>query len=194
MKTNKFLVAGAAAALLLVSLGNTSRAGDKPTITKPCVNCHKAKDDVVRGKLTNLSNKAGTLQINVGKNPWLFRFDEGTALKNVEAIKKLKKDKETAVTFAEKDGKLYAVQIAAKPVFKVPADQLVDTGYMLKLIEKSPAEGNYVIVDARPGPKYHEGHIKNAVSMPLPAFDKMKDKVLPAEKDKVIVFYCGGVT
>ena len=64
----------------------------------------------------------------------------------------------------------------------------------LKLVEKSPAEGNYVLVDARPGPKYHEGHIKHAVSMPLPAFDKMKDSVLPAEKDKVIVFYCGGVT
>lgn len=193
MNMSKLLAAGAAAALLLYG-GGGALAGDKPTVTKPCVNCHTAKDDVVRGRLSNLSSKASTLQVSVGEETWFFRFDDATALKNVEAIKKLKKDGETAVTFAEKDGKLYAVQIAVKPVFKVPEDQLVDTDYVLKLIEKSPAEGGYALVDARPGPKYHEGHIKHAVSMPLPAFDKMQDSVLPAEKDKVIVFYCGGVT
>ena len=194
MKMGKLLAAGAAAVLLLAGGGSGALAGDKATVTKPCVNCHKAKDDVVRGRLSNLSNKASTLQVSVGKETWFFRFDESTALKNVEAIKKLKKDGETSVTFAEKDGKLYAVEIATKPVFKVPEDQLVDTDYVLKLIEKSPADGGYVLVDARPGPKYHEGHIQHAVSMPLPAFDKKKDSILPAEKDKGIVFYCGGVT
>lgn len=194
MNTRKIVVAGAGAALLLAVMGNSPPASAKQSITKPCVNCHKEKDDVIRGRLANLSNKAGTLQVNVGKDSWLFRFDEGTSFKNAASTKDLKPNGETAVTFVEKDGKLYAAKIAKKPVFKVPAEQLVDTDFILKLIEKSPAEGNYALVDARPGPKYHEGHIEHAVSMPLPAFDKMKDKVLPAEKDKVVVFYCGGVT
>jgi hypothetical protein len=30
--------------------------------------------------------------------------------------------------------------------------------------------------------------------MPLFAFDKKKDQVLPAKKDAILVFYCGGNT
>lgn len=170
-------------------------AGEKPTITKPCTNCHDAAAaDVVRGKLTNLSNKASTLQVSVGKAAWIFDFDDKTAFVNAEGIKKLKKNKETAVSFTKKNGRLYAATISTKPVFEVAADQLVDTAFVKALVEKDPAEGKYVLVDARPGPKFEEGHIRNAVSMPLFAFDKKKDAVLPKEKDILVLFYCGGVT
>lgn len=169
-------------------------AGEKPTITKPCSNCHDAAEGVVRGRLTNLSNKARTLQVSVGKAAWVFDFDDETAFVNVEGVKKLKKDKETAVSFTKKNGRLYAATISTKPVFEVAADQLVDTAFVKTLVEKGPAEGRYVLVDARPGPKYEEGHIRNAVSMPLFAFDKKKDTVLPKEKDMLVLFYCGGVT
>jgi hypothetical protein len=30
--------------------------------------------------------------------------------------------------------------------------------------------------------------------MPLDKFDALKDKILPKEKDKLVLFYCGGVT
>jgi len=49
-----------------------------------------------------------------------------------------------------------------------------------------------VLIDARPKrKKYDKGHIPTAISMPTSQFDKMK-AVLPAEKDKPLVFYCGG--
>ena len=193
MRMRTILATVMAVCLALTGLTPAS-AGEKPTITKPCTNCHDAAADVVRGKLTNLSNKASTLQVSVGKAAWIFDFDDKTAFVNAEGIKKLKKNKETAVSFTKKNGRLYAATISTKPVFEVAADQLVDTAFIKALVEKSPAEGKYVLVDARPGPKYEEGHIRNAVSMPLFAFDKKKDTVLPKEKDILVLFYCGGVT
>jgi hypothetical protein len=134
------------------------------------------------------------MQIGVGKAAWLFHFDDKTTYQNVPGVAKLKKNKETAVTFDKRDGRLYAAKVAVKPKFEVPQEQLVDTAFILDLIKKSPADGDYVLVDARPGPKFHEGHIRYARSMPLFAFDKLSDKVLPAKKDALLVFYCGGVT
>lgn len=50
-----------------------------------------------------------------------------------------------------------------------------------------------VVIDARPKkPKYVKGHIPGAISIPNTQFDKYKD-LLPAEKDKTLVFYCGGL-
>lgn len=49
-----------------------------------------------------------------------------------------------------------------------------------------------VLVDSRPKrKKYDKGHIPTAISLPDMYFDKEKDK-LPPEKDKLLVFYCGG--
>ena len=49
-----------------------------------------------------------------------------------------------------------------------------------------------VLVDSRPKrKKFDKGHIPNAISVPDMYFDKEKDK-LPTEKDKLLVFYCGG--
>jgi len=50
-----------------------------------------------------------------------------------------------------------------------------------------------MIVDARPKrSKYDKGHIPGAVSIPDMYFEKMTD-TLPADKNKMLVFYCGGL-
>ncbi len=50
-----------------------------------------------------------------------------------------------------------------------------------------------LVIDARPKPtKYDKGHIPGALSMPTSQFDKMKG-LLPADKQALIVFYCGGL-
>lgn len=49
------------------------------------------------------------------------------------------------------------------------------------------------LVDARPKrTKYDKGHVPTAISIPNTRFDKLTDR-LPAEKDKLLVFYCGGL-
>ncbi len=57
-----------------------------------------------------------------------------------------------------------------------------------------PQPEGVMIIDSRPyKPKYVNGHIPTAVSMPFSQFDKMTDK-LPEDKNTLLIFYCGGPT
>ncbi len=54
-------------------------------------------------------------------------------------------------------------------------------------------KADMLVVDSRPKrKKYDKGHIPGAVSIPTTKFDSMTDQ-LPREKDKLLVFYCGGL-
>jgi rhodanese-related sulfurtransferase len=54
------------------------------------------------------------------------------------------------------------------------------------------AENKMVLVDSRPKRmKYDKGHVPSAISVPDSEFDELKGK-LPADKDTLLVFYCGG--
>lgn len=59
------------------------------------------------------------------------------------------------------------------------------------LLEKTPAEGGYVLIDARPEIKFFEGHLPGAKNI---AWQEMKEHLaeLPADKSTQLVFYCGG--
>jgi hypothetical protein len=56
-----------------------------------------------------------------------------------------------------------------------------------------PMTDNVMIIDARPyKPMYIKGHIPGAVSIPDTDFDKKTD-LLPADKNALLIFYCGGL-
>ena len=59
------------------------------------------------------------------------------------------------------------------------------------LLVKTPAEGGYAIIDARPEIKFFEGHLPGAINI---AWQEMKDRLgeLPKDKNTKLVFYCGG--
>ena len=57
-----------------------------------------------------------------------------------------------------------------------------------------PQPEGVMIIDSRPyKPKYANGHIPTAVSIPDSQFDKLTGK-LPKDKAAVLIFYCGGPT
>ncbi len=59
---------------------------------------------------------------------------------------------------------------------------------------KVPQPEGAMIIDSRPyKPKYANGHIPAAVSIPHSQFDKLTDK-LPEDKNTLLIFYCGGPT
>jgi rhodanese-related sulfurtransferase len=65
----------------------------------------------------------------------------------------------------------------------------VSVEWVKKQIDKN---ADLVLVDSRPKrKKYDKGHIPTAISIPDTQFNKNVDK-LPPEKDKLLVFYCGG--
>ncbi len=58
--------------------------------------------------------------------------------------------------------------------------------------EKIDSKAAMTLVDSRPKEgKYDQGHIPTAISIPDTHFDKMTH-LLPADKNQLVVFYCGG--
>ena len=56
------------------------------------------------------------------------------------------------------------------------------------------ATNEAVVVDARPKKaNYDKGYIPTAISIPDSEFDKLAGK-LPADKNTLLIFYCGGYT
>lgn len=109
----------------------------------------------------------------------------------------------------EQDLSLYIVEAEAdKPQESVelnPNLVYVDTRYVTKLVEAGgeisnrktydeyPSEWDFVLVDARPANVYNAGHINGAINIPDSEFDTKKN-LLPEDKNKLIIFYCGGMT
>jgi hypothetical protein len=175
----------------------------KPTIAKICTSCHKAEHNTVQGYFDNVTFKARTISVKVDDATELIKFDEDE-IKIIasdgksgdgDMIKdgRLKKGHEVKVLYVEKNGVKTAVTMIAKPPIKVPADKLIRTADVEKLVALGPKKGAYTLVDSRPFPRFQEGAIPTAINIPYPAFDKMKDK-LPADKNAALVFYCSGST
>lgn len=53
-------------------------------------------------------------------------------------------------------------------------------------------EWNFVLIDSRPPPVYQSGHINGAINIPDGEFDA-RVHMLPENKDKMLIFYCGGL-
>lgn len=115
------------------------------------------------------------------------------------------------VDFSKKpDLSVYKVSEEATPEKKeVPLKEhlnYVGTEYMMRLkasegevssarktYEQYPSEWDFVIIDSRPATVFHEGHINGAINIPDSQFDQFAS-LLPENKNKMLIFYCGGVT
>lgn len=166
----------------------------KPTTAAPCKQCHQPAENVIRGTLVSVSEKFKTVNVAVGSLVWVVKYGDDLKLVGADKLSGVSRDKEIGVTFKGEEKNPYAVSLSVKPPAKVAPEKLISVDEMAKLVEAGPEKGNFVLVDSRPTPRYNEGHIPYAVSMPLDKFDALKDKLLSKEKDRLLVFYCGGVT
>jgi len=194
----------AAAAVVSAAYAADPAPVAKPTIAKIGTNCHKAEPNAVRGHFDNVAFKAKTIQVKIDDVTELFRFDEdeikvlnpegktgdGEFLKD----NKLKKGHEIKVEFVDKNGVKTANRLIAKPPVKIPAEMLMSTADMEKLVAQGPEKGKYFLYDSRPLPRFQEGAIPTAINLPFPAFDKLAEKLLPKDKNALIIFYCAGPT
>jgi hypothetical protein len=174
----------------------------KPAIAKLCTNCHKAEPGNLRGNFDSVAYKTQSIQIKIDDATEIVTFDK-TALKtqNIQApadnpdepLRSLKKGKEVRIEYTEKDGVKFATLVSAKPPIKVAPEKQLTTADVEKLVAMGPEKGKYLLIDARPAPRFMEGAIPTAINVPFAAFDKMVDK-LPQDKNALIVYYCAGVT
>jgi hypothetical protein len=196
MVIRKSLVLPLATVLVLILIASTGLSfAEKPTVLAPCIQCHQPEKDVVRGTLVSVTEKFKTINIQVGqKLVWVINYSDDLKLTGADKLASIPKDKEIGVKITGDEKRPYAVSLTVKPPAKVAAEKLVSIEELQKLVAEGPEKGNYLLVDSRPKPRYLEGHIPTAVSLSNDKFDELKDNILPKEKDKLIIFYCGGVT
>ena len=195
-KTSLLLAALVAA---IFCTAGVSEAG-KPTVAGTCKKCHTGQPEAVRGKLGTVSTKLNTLQVKVGSLVWIVNYDDKTSVvkgdktAGADNIKEIKKGKEILVSFSGGESKPLATEVTVKQPYKVPEDQKITNDEVAKLVSQGPVKGKYTLVDARPTGGFLGGHIATAISLPFDTFEESCSTILPEDKDRLIIFYCGGPT
>lgn len=198
------LLASGLLAVLPVSRAVAQQAAplEKPTIAKLCTNCHQAAPGNIRGNFESVSYKTQSIQIKIDDTTEIVKFDMNTLkTQNIQApvdspdepLRALKKGKEVRIEFMEKDGVKIATLLSAKPPIKVAPEKLISTADVERLVAMGPEKGKYLLIDARPAPRFMEGAVPTAINIPFAALEKNVDK-LPQDKNALIIFYCAGVT
>jgi len=145
------------------------------------------------GPLRALANKSKTIALDQPNQPTLvLRFDDKTVFVNATGTKDILPGENLSVEY-QRDGEDLVATRITKVIPKLPEGvQDVPLKEMETLL--SHPDPNLLIIDARPASKYASGHLPYAVSLPLPALEQQGAKLLPANKDLRLIFYCGGVS
>ncbi|MCE5312763.1 MAG: rhodanese-like domain-containing protein [Nitrospiraceae bacterium] len=155
----------------------------------------EAKLQSVKGNLKALANKSKTLSVAVpGKGTMIFKFTDQTALVNAKELKELQTEDMLGIDYKQVGADNVAVVITRAVAKLPPGVTEIKTPELAALVTKGPEAGNYFLVDSRPAGKCSEGYIPTAVNIPVPVLEKEEAKLLPADKSKLLIFYCGGVT
>jgi len=198
MRNKTSLLLATLAAVTFCTAG-VSEAG-KPTIAGVCKKCHTAQPDAIRGKLGKVSPGFNTLQVSVGDLVWIVKYDnktsvvEGDKTSGAEHIQNLPKDKEILVSFSGDEAKPLATEVAVKQPYTVPEEQKITNDEVAQLVSMGPEKGKYSLIDARPTGAFLTGYIPTAISLPFDNFEESCATILPQDKGRLLVFYCGGPT
>lgn len=144
---------------------------------------------VYKGKIVGKSNKAKQISLMVGagdkaKNI-MISFDEST-----KGVEHAVKGHGVIVNYEIRNGKSFATLIKAK-LAKLPAGATeIGVAEVNQLLN---SKSDFVLIDSRPGQRYAESHLPNAISIPVCSMKELID-LLPKDKEQLLVFYCGGRT
>lgn len=156
---------------------------------------HAATAEELKGKVKTVSKPSRTIAVEVDqKGVVVFKYDKDTQFKNAASATDILPDEVVTVDYigsgAENRARSISKFIAPLPegVKRIQAAELDS------LISKGEAAGNYLLIDSRPAGKFNEGHLPTAVSIPFSDLEKNGEKLLPTDRNKTLVFYCGGLS
>ena len=174
-----------------LSYGCAKDPSTQPTAAKPLAQQEQKKEaSVYKGKIVGKSNKAQTISITVGKGAEaktkMVRFDDTT-----KGMEFAKKGEAAIITYEKRGADEFATMVKPK-LAKLPEGvSEIKTDELVGIIE---AGAPLTLVDARPVSRYDQAHIPGSISIPVAKLKKNQAEVLPEDKDKLLVFYCGGPT
>lgn len=142
------------------------------------------------GNLLLMSKKAKTLSVEMGKGEQAktvtVKFDDKT-----KGMEHAVQGHAIIVTYEDRNGEQFATEVKAK-LAELPAGVTeIKTAELKDLLDKKSA---ITLVDSRPAGRYAQDHLPEAINIEVEVLAEKKEAVLPKEKDKLLVFYCGGPT
>ena len=155
----------------------------------------KPGDLQVKGQVKAVSNKAKTLSVTIkDKGSMLFKFNDNTQFINFTKTKEIQNPTAVVVKYKTEGPDNVALSIKKALISLPKGVSEIKTDEVAALVEKGPEAGNYFLVDARPATVASAGHIPTAVSIPVNVLGKKGAELLPEDKKKPLIFYCGGPT
>ncbi len=187
---NKSKLLAAAVMVALMSYGCSTAPTGTEQGAKATANMEQQKQNTYAGSVVGKSNKAKTIAIAVGKGDkaetMLVRFDDKTT-----GLMFAEKGEAAVIAWEQRGDDKFATEIKPK-LAKLPEGVTeIKVEEMYALVS---ANTPMTLVDARPESRFHQAHIPGSISIPVPKLKKMGTKVLPADKNKLLIFYCGGPT
>ncbi len=159
---------------------------------KPAVEAKakQSKGPVYKGKIVGKSNKAKSISIVVGKGDKaktvMVKFDE-----NTKGVEHASKGHASIIFYEMRDGQPWATVVKPK-LAKLPKGVTeIKTAEMEELIDGGT---KFVLVDARPSKRWDAGHMPGAINIGTKSYKKKAPKLLPKDKNILLVMYCGGPT
>ena len=146
--------------------------------------------NVYKGKIIGKSNKAKTISIEVGQGDKaqtiMVKFDDQTKGTEFAA-----KGEAAIIAWEMRGDEKYATIIKPK-LATLPNGVTEIKSQELKKLMDSGAD--LALIDSRPEGRYAQSHLPGAISIPVEQMKTQGPELLPKEKDKLLVFYCGGPT
>lgn len=155
----------------------------------PAGKAEVASKDVYAGKVVGKSNKAKQISIETGEGKdaktIMVAFDDNTI-----GLEHASEGHAAIIAYEMRDGKPFAKEIKQKLAKLPEGTSEIKLDELKALVAKG--EG-FVLVDSRPGARYSEAHLPGAISIPVCEMQELLQN-LPNDKDKLLIFYCGGPT
>jgi len=187
-RNSKAIAAGLMLAFLLT--GCATPPADTSPSAKSAAQTEQQKQNVYTGSVVGKSNKAKTISISVGQGEkaetMMVKFDD-----NTKGLNFAEQGEAAIIAWEQRGDDRFATEIQPK-LAKLPegvTEIKVDEMYALV-----SAGTDMTLADARPESRYDQAHLPGAISISVPQLKKMGEKVLPKDKNKLLVFYCGGPT
>jgi len=152
-----------------------------------------AMADEMTGSVKNVSNTARTIAVEVAnKGVHVFKFDAQTQFRNTASAADIIPDEVITIDFAQAGSESRA-RFVTKVIAPLPAGvKRIDASALKDLLQLGGE--SFVLIDSRPAGRYVQGHLPGAISIPLNELEKDGAKLLPADLNKTLVFYCGGLS
>ena len=150
----------------------------------------QVQKNVYKGVVVGKSNRAKTISIEVGKGKqaktMMVKFDDQT-----KGVEHAVKGHAAIITFEKRDTDVYA-KVVQQKLAKLPQGVTeIKTEELNALVTNAH---QMYLVDSRPASRYGQSHLPGAVSIPVPVLKEKQAALLPADKNELLIFYCGGPT